>query len=222
MLSDCGRMAIQEHWQLVHAVQPYIVGAVQSAAAHLSSIGADVVEVDLPGIELAHAVQYGILSPEAGAFHYRSIREAGDLYTDAVRGRLEIAQFVPATHYVRSQLLRGSIKSAFRSCFEKNELDALIAPTTPEVAVPFGEETVVLPDVGEQTVIGSYVRLNCPFNLSGQPVLTIPCGFTDDGLPIGMQIAARPLREPVMLRLAAAYEASTTWHLRRPMLELAA
>ena len=199
-------------------VQPYIASAVTKAAERLSDLGADVIAVDLPGIDKAHVIQYGILSPEAASFHYRSIRSSGDLYQDDVRQRLDIAQFVPATHYVHAQRLRYTIKEAFRHCYETNRLDVLIAPTTPEVAVPFGEELLVLPEVGEQTVIGSYVRLNCPFNLSGQPVLSLPCGFTDGGLPIGMQVAARPLQEAVMLRVAAAYQAATDWHERRPEL----
>ncbi|MDE0709682.1 MAG: amidase family protein, partial [bacterium] len=67
-----------------------------------------------------------------------------------------------------------------------------------------------------EDVTSSYVRTTSPFNLSGQPALTVPCGFDRDGLPIGLQIAGRPFDEVTVLRIGAAYEATTTWSEQRP------
>ncbi len=187
-------------------IQPEIENAVRDAIGVLASLGADIVEVRVPGIEYAHAIQYGILSPEAASFHLREIREHGDLYASDVRALLEAGQFVPATHYVNAQRLRRAIKESFRNCYEQNQLDVLVVPTLPSPPSLVGELSGGLPDV----------RLTCPFNLSGQPVLGLPCGFTADGMPIGMQIAARPLQEPVMFRIAHAYESATDWHTRSP------
>jgi aspartyl-tRNA(Asn)/glutamyl-tRNA(Gln) amidotransferase subunit A len=199
---------------------PHVEAAVRTALSHMAALHADVVEVDVPGIENAHAIQYGILSPEAGSYHQAWIRAQGEAYKDDVRLHLDLAQFVPATHYVNAQRLRNVIRDGFRSAFEEHALDALIAPATPEVAVPEGRLTINIPRFGEQSVIGAYVRQNCPFNLAGLPVMSLPCGFTDAGLPIGMQIAARPLQEARMFRVAHAYEQSTEWHRRDPDLLL--
>jgi aspartyl-tRNA(Asn)/glutamyl-tRNA(Gln) amidotransferase subunit A len=67
-------------------------------------------------------------------------------------------------------------------------------------------------------VEASYARFTCPFNLTGQPAISLPCGFSKDGLPIGLQIVGRPFDEPTLLRIAHAYEQATKWHLRRPPL----
>ena len=65
-------------------------------------------------------------------------------------------------------------------------------------------------------MIDHYARLTCPFNLSGLPALTVPCGLDADGLPVGLQIAGRPLEEDEVLRIGATYQANTDWHERRP------
>jgi aspartyl-tRNA(Asn)/glutamyl-tRNA(Gln) amidotransferase subunit A len=197
-------------------VQEEIAMVVRAAIEQLARIGADVVEVDLPGLESAHSVQYGILGPEAASFHQAWLRDRGDLYQPDVRLRLESGLMAPATHYVNSIRRRSAIKAAMQSCFETNGLDVLVAPTLPTAAVFHDQETVDLPTFGTQAVIAAWVRHNCPFNLTGQPVLSVPCGFTGEGLPVGLQIAARPLGESTMFRMAHAYEESVPWRDRHP------
>jgi aspartyl-tRNA(Asn)/glutamyl-tRNA(Gln) amidotransferase subunit A len=96
-------------------------------------------------------------------------------------------------------------------------LDALVTPSLQITAPRIGQTTV---QVGGKTkeINPVFIRLSDPFNVTGQPAISVPCGFGDDGLPIGLQIAGAPFAEDTVLRVAAAYEAATEWHLRRPAL----
>src|SRR5688572_30189341 len=85
-----------------------------------------------------------------------------------------------------------------------SDVDLLITPTAPGAAFPFGERRLV------------YLRNTAPWNLLGLPTVSIPCGFTPDGLPVGLQITGAAGRDDAVLALAAAYQQTTDWHARRP------
>ena len=95
------------------------------------------------------------------------------------------------------------------------EVDALVTPTTPLPAVPIGQEVVTYGGATEPLIF-ALTRCTAPFNVTQLPALSLPCGFTDAGLPIGLQIAGRPFDEATVLRVGHAYERATEWHLRRP------
>jgi aspartyl-tRNA(Asn)/glutamyl-tRNA(Gln) amidotransferase subunit A len=94
-------------------------------------------------------------------------------------------------------------------------LDALITPTVPTVAVPIGQETV---DIGgaEFELRPTYTRFTSPVSVTGLPSISVPCGFSSSGLPIGMQLIGNFFDEEALLSLAHAYESATDWHKRRP------
>ena len=94
-------------------------------------------------------------------------------------------------------------------------VDLLVGPTEPITAPTIGDARVQIGDtvVGAIAALTQYTR---PFNLNGFPAITVPCGFSGDGLPIGLQLAGRPFDEETVLRAAHAYEQATEWHLQRP------
>jgi aspartyl-tRNA(Asn)/glutamyl-tRNA(Gln) amidotransferase subunit A len=94
-------------------------------------------------------------------------------------------------------------------------VDCLLGPTLPVAAPPITAAEVRIGERVESTrlVLTSFTRL---FNLGGHPAVALPCGFSRDGLPLSLQIAGRAFEEGTVLRLAAAYEAATEWHRRRP------
>ena len=95
--------------------------------------------------------------------------------------------------------------------------DVLLAPSTPIVAPGVDERQAVLGD-GPADVRSALIRFSRPFNLSGHPACAVPCGFTDGGLPIGMQLVGRPFDEATVLRAADAFQRLTDFHVRRPVL----
>jgi len=96
-------------------------------------------------------------------------------------------------------------------------VDALVTPSLQITAPRIGQTTV---EIGGKVkdINPVFIRLTDPFNVTGQPAISLPCGFGDDGLPIGLQVAGPPSGEEIVLRIAAAYESATPWHLQRPRL----
>jgi aspartyl-tRNA(Asn)/glutamyl-tRNA(Gln) amidotransferase subunit A len=98
--------------------------------------------------------------------------------------------------------------------------DVLLAPSTPLAAPPLGEREVTIDGV-RVDVRGSLLKFTRPFNFSGHPSCSVPCGLTRDGFPLGMQIVGRPFDELTVLRVADAWQRATDWHTRRPPLSTA-
>src|SRR5204862_3945123 len=94
----------------------------------------------------------------------------------------------------------------------------LVTPTTPVPAVKIGQESVRYGGA-EEPAIFTMIRCTAPFNATHLPALSLPCGFSRDGLPIGLQIAGRPFDEATVLAVGHAYERATDWHARRPRLD---
>jgi aspartyl-tRNA(Asn)/glutamyl-tRNA(Gln) amidotransferase subunit A len=196
-------------------VDPEVEMAVRQAIALLEREGAVIKEVTLPSLASASAAEFAICLTEASSFHQRTLRASPDLYTPDVRLFLELGELIPGTTYLKAQRARGLIKQDFRRAFEEQGLSALLAPTVPGTAPRHDQATY---DFGvEEPTISACVRLCCPANLSGLPALSVPCGFSGDGLPIGLQIIGRPFDEATVLRIGQSYEAATDWVSRRPL-----
>ncbi|MGH7279561.1 MAG: amidase family protein, partial [Candidatus Rokuibacteriota bacterium] len=155
------------------------------------------------------------VASEALAYHATWLRtRAGDYQAD-VRERLRLGAFVTGPQYVRAQQLRTVLRDEVDRALARR--DVLLAPATPITAPRLGErETTIGGAVAD--VRASLLRLTRPFNFSGHPACALPCGFTGEGLPVGMQIVGRPFDEATVLRAADAYQRVTDWHRRRPPL----
>jgi aspartyl-tRNA(Asn)/glutamyl-tRNA(Gln) amidotransferase subunit A len=114
-------------------------------------------------------------------------------------------------YYLKAQKVRTLIKQDFEAAFEK--VDVLVCPTAPTTAFKAGEKT--------EDPLSMYLSdlMTIPVNLTGLPGLSVPCGFDDNGLPIGMQLIGKVLREDQLFQVAYAYEQSTKWHLQKPQLQ---
>ena len=201
-----------------------MANAVEKALTVLEELGATRVEVHIPHVELSVPIGIGILMPEASAVHQSWLRQHPNRYDDGTRRMLEAGELVLATDYLRAQRARSVVKQAFRSVFQEHHLDALITPTEPTAATRIDQPTVDFGDAEPEPFFSAFVRLTIPFNVSGLPALSVPCGFSEDteggrigaGLPIGLHIAGRPFDEATVLRIGFAYESATDWHNRRP------
>jgi aspartyl-tRNA(Asn)/glutamyl-tRNA(Gln) amidotransferase subunit A len=120
---------------------------------------------------------------------------------------------VRAVHYLRGLEVKREVEQDFDSAF--NRVDAILAPAVPIAAPRIGDDEVII--AGEkETVRSALVRLNRPANFTGHPAIAIPCGFTQEGLPIGLQLIGPKWGEATLLAIAFAFEQATNWHTRHP------
>lgn len=198
-------------------IQTDVLAAIDAAATHLAAQGATLVPTGpIAGLEDTVTAELAIFLAEAAAYHARDVRIAGDLYEPATRLWLELGSLVLGTHYLNAQRARTALKEGVRAAFEAERLDALLVPSVPMTATPYDARTVDYPDAPGTDETASMIRYCGPFNLTGQPFLTVPCGFDGDGLPIGLGIVGRPFQEETVLRIGHAYEQTAGWAGSRP------
>ncbi|MFE1073963.1 amidase [Streptomyces sp. NPDC058783] len=189
-------------------VVPEVEESVRGAIGRLAELGAELVDVEIPMARHIQAVQWGLMVPEATAYHERSLRATPDLYAADVRVLLEAGALTSAGDYLRAQRARTMMRDAWSRMLDG--VDVLAAPTVPMTAAEAGRETVEWADGTTESVSDAYVRLCAPANITGVPALTLPVGHDRAGLPIGMQLMARPFRDAAVLRVGRAYEESVT------------
>jgi aspartyl-tRNA(Asn)/glutamyl-tRNA(Gln) amidotransferase subunit A len=188
--------------------------AIRDAASVIRSLAAEVREVNLPPV--AGAVFGDILLSEAYVFHRSLLERAADRYDPVIRSRAELGRNVSSTSYgeARRELerLHREVLRAF------SDTDLLLAPTA--YAPPDTIERSIRLQMADPTGKKGGDRPprlpTVPFSVYGLPILSVPCGFTRSGLPIGLQIAGTPFAEGNVLTLADAYERATHWHERSP------
>lgn len=175
---------------------------IDQALATFIQLGAKVVEVDM---DLSHAawIQLMTIRSEAYAVHEKHMNQEPNLLHPDVRERLIASKETAGYEYVKAQELRRQIVQNFKEVFAK--VDALIAPTLAILPPKIGQREVTIN--GEQEhVYSAMLRLNGPANHTGLPSMSIPCGFSDGGLPIGMQIIGNHFDEADLYRIGHAFE----------------
>jgi aspartyl-tRNA(Asn)/glutamyl-tRNA(Gln) amidotransferase subunit A len=196
-------------------LQSDVEAAVENALEILRALGADVCDVDWPDVHLSNSATWTIILAEASAYHRRWFRSRPHDYSAETRAHLQLAESLPAADYVQAQRARSVLQRQVGELL--NEVDALVTPTLAITPPRIGQTTV---EVGGKVkeINPVFIRLADPFNLTGLPAISVPCGFGENGLPIGLQVAAPPHAESTVLRIARAYESATEWHTRRPAL----
>ncbi|MGQ9645495.1 MAG: amidase [Thermodesulfobacteriota bacterium] len=187
--------------------------AVRRAVELLSKLGATILEISWPMLHESKAISTTVQMAEATAYHSQLIKHQGSQLDPKVRLRLEAGLFISAVDYVQAQRARRLFYQ--QGCELFNRVDLLAGPTVPIPAFPIGTEKVLVGNA-HLGVIEALTQYTRPFNLNGFPAITVPCGFSESGLPIGFQITGKPFDEARVLRAAFAYQQATAWHLRRP------
>jgi aspartyl-tRNA(Asn)/glutamyl-tRNA(Gln) amidotransferase subunit A len=185
-----------------------VQAANRTALETLRRLGAQVEEVSVPLAEQAMPASTVVLLSEAAAVHERWLAKHRDLYGRLILLRLDAATTLTAVHYLKAQRARRALQDAFADLFQR--VDLVASPTTPILAPTFDE-------VSTEGFRGGLVQLTRLFNLLGLPAISVPCGFSAGGLPIGLQLVGRPWDEQTVLRAAHAYEQHTTWASRHPI-----
>ncbi len=214
----------------VAGIQPEVEQAVQAAVKQLESLGAEIVPVSLPNTDKALPVYYVVATAEASANlsrydgvrfglsaqadgmfdNYRQTRGQG--FGPEVKRRIMLGTYALSAgyydaYYGKAQQVRTLIKQDFEQAFA--QVDLIACPISPTTAFRIGEKTddplaMYLTDV-----------FTISLNVAGICGISIPCGFDDNGLPIGLQLVGPHLGEETLLRAAYAYEQSTSWHQKR-------
>jgi aspartyl-tRNA(Asn)/glutamyl-tRNA(Gln) amidotransferase subunit A len=186
---------------------------VEAAVRALADAGVRVEEVRLPRIQHAGPATFAIITAESMAYHEPYLKTRAAEYGADVRARLLTGQFVLATQYLKAQrarqVLRAEVDDVLRT------VDALLFPTTP-IPAPRTDERAAPVDGAREDVRVWLTRCTRPINLTGHPALSVPCGLTAGGLPIGLQLVGRQFDEATLLRVGRAYEKVSPLADRRP------
>jgi aspartyl-tRNA(Asn)/glutamyl-tRNA(Gln) amidotransferase subunit A len=179
----------------------------------LRRLGAEVEELSLPGVRFAAATSTIVSASEITAYHRRWLHDRSQEYGDDVRGRLYLGAAISAGEYLLGQRARRLIAAELSGAFTR--VDLLAAPTAPGPAPRIADG---LPALNDRPLdVGAHhtnlVRLP---SLLGLPTLSLPCGWSPQGLPLGLQLIGRPFDEPTLVRAAKAYEGVAGWAERRP------
>lgn len=191
-----------------------VEAAVEQAISDLAAAGATIHEFEIPRLQYGLAAIFAIELASSTAYHDMSLK-AGRVkhYTPDVRTLVEMGRYVTAPDYLKAEQVRTLLMQDFAQAFAS--VDVIVGPTMPITAWKCGEWTVKVEDRDESVLSASW-RFTFPYNLTGLPAISVPCGFDRQGLPIGLQIAGRPFDEATVLRVAHAYEQSHEWKDRTP------
>jgi aspartyl-tRNA(Asn)/glutamyl-tRNA(Gln) amidotransferase subunit A len=190
-------------------LDPEMAAAVASATKTLGGLTAGARDVVLPVLPTATdapifpETYLRIIAAEAYAFHRDMLRMHADRYHAGTRRSIEMGAPVTAADYIHAKRELERLRADSRRWFA--DADVLVTPTAPGPAFAFGKGRLV------------FLRNTAPWNLLGLPTISIPCGFTRAGLPIGVQITGAMGRDDAVLAAAAAYQQATDWHLRHPV-----
>jgi aspartyl-tRNA(Asn)/glutamyl-tRNA(Gln) amidotransferase subunit A len=185
-----------------------MIAGIESALKVLSELGAEVREVETAPLADYNNCNRTILSSEAYAIHEKWLRERPQDYGALARERLLAGAFVRAADYINATRIRRKLTARFNALF--SEVDVVITASSLDPACRIDDT---------RALESTYARqARAPFNITGNPALSVPVGFSKDGLPLGMQIVGRPFDEAGMYRVAHAYEQATDWHHRHPVL----
>lgn len=199
-------------WDIVDAE---VESVVRTASDQLESLGASVEEASVPHMEDMGLVMSTIIPADAATVHRSMVLSRGHEYDSITRLHLESGLFISAADYVKAMRLRSALNREIHGAFR--QADVLVMPTAPVAAQPYSAETV---KIGSTEIRVRFLlsRITRVFNPGGFPAVSVPCGFTSQGLPIGLQVVGRPFEDATVLRVAHAYQQATQWHLRRPPL----
>ena len=214
-------------------LDPEVEQAVRAAIEELKSLGGQIKEIQLPRTDAAVAVYYVIATAEASSnlarydgvkfgLRAKETKDLLDLYMKTrqegfgpeVKRRIMLGTYALSAgyydaYYGKAQAVRTLIRQDFHEAFK--EVDLIATPVTPTPAFKLGEKS----ENPLQMYLSDIYTISV--NLAGLPAISVPCGFSKGGLPIGLQLIGRAFEEETLLRAAHAYEQSTQWHLKKPV-----
>ena len=198
-------------------LHPEIEQAVGAALAVLEQLGAVVEEVVLPFNRDAVRGWNAMAMAESLSVHEDHLRDHAEELSPDVNERLRLGKDLTAIDYIRSRQSQTRVREEMAGVLAQTPILAMPTTVIPPVPIETGTIMVGGKEVTGWRVLGQLTRLAC---FTGQPAISLPCRFTEDGLPIGLQLMGGWFEEPQLLQVADAFEQATEWHLRRPPLAI--
>lgn len=195
-------------------VSPDVAAAVHAAITFYADRGCEIVEVEVGTLAYGLGAIFAIELASSTAYHDCTLAAGHTaLFSPDVRELVEMGRFVTGPDYLKAEQVRTLLMRDFARIL--SQADVILTPTSPLTAWRSGEWTV---DIGgqDESVLAASWRLTYPFNLTGLPAISLPCGFDGAGLPIGLQLAGKPFSEARLLRFARCYEQAHDWWARVP------
>ncbi len=206
------RLGVPRPW-FFDRLEPDVAAALEAAIVQLKALGCRTSDLRLPLLDEVVGAHRAIIFSEAASYYQPLVARHGMEFGESIRALLQAGNFLPAVDYIKAQRVRTEVRAAWNRLFA--DFDCLVTPTTPLAATHFGQQTAML--AGQEVpLVRAFLDVTLPFNLSGHPAVSVPCGFTADGLPIGMQLVGRPFEEERILALAHQYQQVVDWHQRLP------
>ena len=187
-----------------------ILAAFDVALQAFEDLGARLQEIDIPALRYYRMAHTTIMLSEAHSIHRKNLVQRADDYAPATWNHLASGAAFTAADYVQAQRIRSRMRQEFHSVLD--QVDIIALPTSHKTASPIGEGDAV-------GTLEAYNFRAC-FDMTGMPAVTLPCGFTKEGLPVGLQLAGRPFDEATVLSAAHAYEQQARWFQSRPSLSV--
>jgi aspartyl-tRNA(Asn)/glutamyl-tRNA(Gln) amidotransferase subunit A len=197
-------------------LDPQVRRAYEQALEHLTDLGAKVREIEVESAGEILRMHRAVAFSEASASHEPFLLHQAELYGANVRDREEAGRAMLAGDYLKALRVRARLCHDFSQVWR--DVDLVVTPTVPVPAAPIGTDSVATGSRGTEPVHTVYTRYLAPVSSLGLPALSVPCGFTPEGLPLGMQLVGPPHAEATLFHVAGAYEATTDWHTRHPVL----
>ena len=201
---------LQEAFSAV--LQEEVGELVGKAVSTLEDLGALVDRTSIPLMK-RQRFSSAIMLAEYTAFHLDTYREKADEISDQAREVIEAGLFVPAVDYVNGHRERTRQNREFAKIWD--QFDVLVGPTE-RITAPTIDDASPSADSGSDSGFPALSSLAGPFNTTGSPAVTVPCGFTGSGMPVGMQIVGRAFEDATVLRVAKTYQDVTKWHSLEP------
>ena len=188
---------------------PEAIAATEKAIEQFKKLGAEITDIEIPSVEYASLAWLIITQSEMFGFHHDRLRTEPEKFGDLFRQRLYFASLLSSADYVRAQQARSRIRREFAEAFSNVEI--MLTPTGgPAQKDGPGERHGILMGSGSTN----------PFSIAGVPAMSVPCGFSKEGLPLGLQIAGRSFDEATVYRAAYAYEQAAGFYNQRPPIAL--
>jgi aspartyl-tRNA(Asn)/glutamyl-tRNA(Gln) amidotransferase subunit A len=211
---DGVRVGVPQHY-FFEGVDPEILGAVRTAIELMASHGCRVREIPMPWASKGRAINMAVMMPEAVSVHEQWLKQHRAQYSAEVLARLEAAQTISALDYIHALRARRWFNEQMSAA--TRDVDVLVTPTV-AIQTPTIEDCTPPPGGNEARSGGALGNFTGVFNTTGMPSLSVTCGFTGAGMPIGMMISGEPFEDATVLRVGDAYETAAEHWRRHPSL----